>query len=677
MRTLHTAIAAPLRVGLTLCFMVCQPTLALANGSPLLQNELLEVRYADGVSKAVSAQWVRLAEALECGNQTHLVRTDSGEELCGSYIPEKLEFRPAAHASGVDQAIGKSGFDGYALPSNRTALLGYQVLSSSEGLQLNYNLIANQAPGVQVVASKSGSVAQGHMVFYSLQTETHGSNSSLSIRQWRAGQMVMDSGPLGAALGQGLEWRKSNSLSQNNVQVFNGRLVSETDLTVLVNNEARGVIPARPGDVSVFNVPLFEGNNEVQVIYRNEKGELVQTSRNVFFSQALLPQGKWLGSAGVYQDKRLRHWAAQAQVEKGVYEKLTLQGGVRVNIDPENSIPMVMANGEVSNLERVEAAVSARSFVAGGFLSAGFQSRTAYGPGINRVGYVRNSALFYAEKSIGPAKLGASVEPYQILQATPVPLPAGFKGVRVGFAKATDGPEYEFTFSKSFRVENMNGAFVSAYCKVGVDANGMDSNFCGLNANMALGISPFSSPYGPQPILGGISYSKAAVSGPSVQGQSSSSSESINGFVQTRDSYALVSKNLSFVRSRHDFKNVSVEGQYDSEGNLLAGVSGLVALDYGNKPRVMGFLPNDPSRPSDALVVIDDLTPAKDRGFPAVQTRINGVLSTSGLNPGAMVGQSNTILVNPESVSMESDMPALRLKLSPALPGIYKVGAAP
>lgn len=672
MRTLHTAIAASLLSG----FAVCLPSVVFASGVVLAQNELLEMRYADGFSKAVSAQWVRLAELSECGNQSHLVRTDTGEELCGSYLPEKLEFRPAASASGVDQSIGKTGFDGYALPSNRTALLGYQVLSSSEGLRLNYSLMANQAPGVQVVASKSGSVAQGHMVFYSLETETHGSNSSLSIRQWRAGQMVMDSGPLGAALGQGLEWRKSNSLSQNNVQVFNGRLVSETDLTVLVNNEARGVIPARPGDVSVFNVPLFEGNNEVQVIYRNEKGELVQTSRNVFFSQALLPEGKWLGSAGVYQDKRLRHWAAQAQVETGVYEKLTLQGGVRINIDPENSIPMVMANGQVSKLDRVEAAVSARSFVAGGFLSAGFQSRTAYGPGINRIGYVRNSALFYAEKSIGPAKLGASFEPYQVLQSTVVKLPPGFNGVRVGYAKATEGPEYEFTVSKSFRVENMNGAFVSAYCKVGVDNNGMDSNFCGLNANMALGVSPFSSLYGRQPILAGVSYSKAGLSGPAAQGQSSSS-ESINGFVQTRDSYALVSKNLSFVRSRHDFRNISVEGQYDSEGNLLAGVSGLVALDYGSKPRVMGFLPNDPSRPSEALVVMDDLIPARERGFNAVQTRINGVLSTSGLNPGAMVGQSNTILVNPESVSMDSDMPALRLKLSPALPGIYKVGAKP
>lgn len=669
MRTSHTAIAA-----LSLaCIGLSYTAQTWAGDAPLAQNELLEMRYADGVSKAVSAQWVRLAKISECGNQTHLVRTDAGEELCGSYLPEKLEFRPAAHAAGVDQSIGKAGFDGYALPSSRTALFGYQVLSGRDGMQFNYNLMANQAPGVQVVASKAGSVAQGHLVFYSLQTETHGSNSSLSIRQWRAGQLVMDSGPLGAALGQGLEWRKSNSLSQNNVQVFNGRLLSETDLTVLVNNEARGVIPARPGDVSVFNVPLFEGNNEVQVIYRNEKGELVQTSRNVFFSQALLPEGKWLGSAGVYQDKRLRHWAAQAQVEKGVYEKLTLQGGVRVNIDPENSIPMVMTNGEVSRLERVEAAVSARSFVAGGFLSAGLQSRTAYGPGINRIGYVRNSALFYAEKSIGPAKLGASVEPFQILQAASVNLPAGFKGLRVGFAKATEGPEYEFTFSKSFRVENINGAFVSAYCKVGVDANGMDSNFCGLNANMALGISPFESIYGPQPILGGVSYSKSGLNG---QDQSRNS-ESINGFIQTRDSYALASKNLSFVRSRHDFQNLSVEGQYDSEGNLLAGVSGMVAVDYGSKPRVMGLLPNDPSRPSDVLVAMDEFVPAKDLGFTAVQTRINGMLSTSGLNPGAMVGQSNTILVNPESVSMDSDMPALRLKLSPALPGIYKVGAKP
>lgn len=97
--------------------------------------------------------------------------------------------------------------------------------------------------------------------------------------------------------------------------------------------------------------------------------------------------------------------------------------------------------------------------------------------------------------------------------------------------------------------------------------------------------------------------------------------QSVNGFIQTRDSYALVSKGLSFVRSRHDLDHFSLEGQYDSSGNLLAGVSGLVGLDYGKKPRVMGFLPNDPSRPGDALVAMDEILPATERGFTAVQTR--------------------------------------------------------
>ena len=153
--------------------------------------------------------------------------------------------------------------------------------------------------------------------------------------------------------------------------------------------------------------------------------------------------------------------------------------------------------------------------------------------------------------------------------------------------------------------------------------------------------------------------------------------ESINGFVQTRDTYALVSKGLSFIRSRHNLDHFSVEGQYDNKGNLLAGVSGLVGVDYGNNARVMGFLPNDPARPGEVLVAMDEIMPATERGFSAVQTRINGMLSTGGLNGGAMVGQSNQILVNPESVSMDSDLPSLRLKISPALPGIYKVGAKP
>jgi hypothetical protein len=638
------------------------PLVAHGTESPLLENELLEMRYADGVSKPVNAQWVRVAQKAECGQLTHRVRTDTGEELCGAYLPERMEFRPAAHANGAEQQIGMTGFDGYALPSDKTALLGYQVLSTPDGMSLAYSLVASHAPGVQLVASKDGSVAQGHMVLYELATETHGPNTSLSIKQLRVGQMVLDSGPLPAVLGQGFEWRKSNGLNQNNVQVFNGRLVSETDLTVLVNNEARTTVAARPGEVSVFNVPLFEGNNQVTVIYRNEKGELVQTSRNVFFSQNLLPKGKWLGSAGVYRDNRLQHWAAQAQIEQGVTEQLTLQGGVRMNMNPDRAVTVRNGDGVPIKPEKLEGAVSMRSFVAGGFLSAGFQGRTAYGPGIQRMGYARGTTLLFAERANGPVKLGFSFEPFQALH-----------GLRLGYAKAMQGSEYEFTVSKSFRADQIRGMFMSVYCKFGEDSVGADSNFCGVNANLSLGLSPFSSRYGRQPVMAGLSYSKTDLN---AQG-ATLNQQSVNGFIQTRDSYALVSKGLSFVRSRHDLDHFSLEGQYDSSGNLLAGVSGLVGLDYGNKPRVMGFLPNDPSRPGDALVAMDEILPATERGFTAVQTRINGLLSTGGLNAGAIVGQSNQILVNPESVSMDSDLPSLRLKISPAIAGIYKVGSKP
>lgn len=627
------------------------PQVAHASGATLINNELLEMRYADGVRKPVDVAWVRLAQQSECGNLTHRLRTDAGEEICGSFLADRMEFRPAAHANGVQQDIGKQGFEGYALPSDRTALLGYQVLSTPDGMNLSYSLVANHAPGVQWVSSKNGSVAQGHVVLYKLATETHGPSTSLSIRQIRMGQMVMDSGPLAAALGQGFEWRKSSGLNQNNVQVFNGRLVNETDLTVLVNDEARTTVSARPGDVSVFNVPLFEGNNQVTVIYRNEKGELVQTSRNVFFSQSLLPAGKTLGAAGVYRDNRLQHWAAQAQIEHGVTQQFTLQAGLRVNMNPANAMAVRNGRGELMKPERAEAAVSARSFVAGGFLSAGFQGKTAYGPGIQRIGYARNTSLVFAERADGPEKVGFSVEPFE-----------QFNGLRVGYARSMEGPEYEITVSKSFRLNNARGTFMSVYCKVGVDAAGLDSNFCGANANLALGNA-----------MAGLSYSRMDMN---AQGRTMND-ESINGFVQTRDTYALVSKGLSFIRSRHNLDHFSVEGQYDNKGNLLAGVSGLVGVDYGNNARVMGFLPNDPARPGEVLVAMDEIMPATERGFSAVQTRINGMLSTGGLNGGAMVGQSNQILVNPESVSMDSDLPSLRLKISPALPGIYKVGAKP
>ncbi|HEX4856356.1 MAG TPA: hypothetical protein VFV28_06050 [Limnobacter sp.] len=659
-----------LSVTLSVAGLLASPV--CAGGDTLLENGLLEMRYADGVSRPVQVAWVRPTQPSECGTLAHRLRTEEGEEFCGSFIPGRMEFRLPEQAGGRSQQIGRNGIEGFSLPAERTALLAYQLLSTPDGPDAAYRLVANQRPGLQWVGSRNGSIAQGHLVSYQLDTEVHGSNTSLVLKELRLGQMVMDSGPLAAALGQGLEWRKAGSMSQDNVQVFKGRLLSDADLTVLVNNEARANLSAQAGEVSVFNIPLFEGNNEVTVIYRNERGELVQTSRNIFFSQALLPEGKWTGSAGIYHDQRLRHWAAQAQLEQGLTERLTVQAGARVNMNPESAIKVMNGSGIQMRLRPAEFALSARSHVGGGFLSAGLQTETAYGPGIQRLGYARGTHLFYAEKSFGPARLGAAFEPFYTLQNTVLALPSMFQGVRLGFARSVDGPEQEFTVSKVMRLDSMQGGFLSLYCRLGVDASGADNSFCGMNANIAIGQSPFSSKSGPQPLLAGISLSRADNAG---QGAGNSQA-TINGFMQTRDSYALVSRGLRFVRSRHDFQNFSLQGQYDSQGNLLAGASGLVGLDYGRSPRVIGFLPNNPDLPGEVLVAMDSITPATDRSYSAVQTRINGVLSTGGLNAGAIVGQTNNILVNPESVSMDSELPALRLKISPALPGIYKVGAS-
>jgi len=100
-----------------------------------------------------------------------------------------------------------------------------------------------------------------------------------------------------------------------------------------------------------------------------------------------------------------------------------------------------------------------------------------------------------------------------------------------------------------------------------------------------------------------------------------------------------------------------------------------MALDYQNGPKVLALLPNDPFRPNEVLVSVEGLQPAKDMGYAHVQTRINGKLSSGGVNNGALLGQVNDVLINPASVSMESDMPFLRLKLAPALPGVYRVFA--
>ncbi|HEY1058880.1 MAG TPA: hypothetical protein VGE55_09135 [Limnobacter sp.] len=638
------------------------------SASVLSEQDIVDIRYKDGLTSTVRSQQIREANPEECGALPHMLETERGERWCGQYQADKLQFLVQEQAQRVSQSYGNARLEGYDLPSPRTAILNYELVSGSQTHQLNYELMANQRPGVQFNASQVGSISQGYVNLYRLDAEQFGYSSSVAIRQWRIGQLVTDAGPLASSLGQGIEWRKSSRLAQNNVQVFSGRLVSDTELTVLVNNQPRVTLPVQAGDVSIYNVPLVEGNNQVAVIYRNEKGELVQVNRNIFFSQALQPKGRWEGAASLYRDARLDHWAAQAQIEKGVTDALTIQAGGRVNIHPGDVMAPVNAAQTMRPIKPTEVAFAVRSMVGGGFLSAGYQSETAYGPGIQRIGYAHGSQLLYLEKALGPAKMGVSFDPRWLLNAgSPTEPDAAYSGWRIGYMRALQGPEFEYTLSRFFRTELYNGGYMSLYCKTGRDSLNVSLQYCGVNANMALDSRGFNSP---NPLLGGLSYSKANAGD---MRNTQAHQESLNGFLQTRDSFLLVSDALSYARTRHDFQHVSLGGQLDSTGRGQGSISGIVGLDYGPQPKVLGFLPKDPSRPADVLVAVDGLQAAQNLGYNAVQSRINGQVSINNLNTGALVGQHNQVLVNPESVDMDSPMGAIRLKISPALSGVYKV----
>ncbi|MCQ8897102.1 hypothetical protein NQT62_11720 [Limnobacter humi] len=636
--------------------------------SVLSEQDIVEIRYRDGVSSTVSSHQIREAQPTECGALPHLLQTDQGDLWCGQYHADKLLFNVQDQAQRVSQSYGNARLEGYDLPSPRTAILNYELVSGSQNHPLNYELMANQRPGVQFNASQVGSISQAYVNLYRLDSEQFGFSSSVAIRQWRIGQMVTDAGPLASSLGQGVEWRKSSRLAQNNVQVFSGRLVSDTELTVLVNNQPRVTLPVQAGDVSIYNVPLVEGNNQVAVIYRNEKGELVQVNRNIFFSQALQPKGRWEGAASLYRDTRLNHWAAQAQIEKGVTQALTVQAGARVNIHPGEVMAPVSALQTMRAIKPTELAFAVRSMLGGGFLSAGYQTETAYGPGVQRIGYAHGSQLLYLEKALGPAKIGISLDPRWLLSAgSPAEPDSAYSGWRVGYMCALQGPEFEYTVSRFFRTELYHGGYMSLYCKTGRDGLNASLQYCGVNANMALDARGFNSP---NPLLGGLSYSKAnAGDARNLQARQ----ESLNGFLQTRDSFLLVSEQLSYARTRHDFQHISLGGQLDSTGRGQGSISGIVGLDYGQQPKILGLLPKDTSSPADVLVAMEGLQAARDLGYSAVQSRINGQVSINNLNSGALVGQHNQILVNPESVDMDSPMGAIRLKISPALSGIYKV----
>lgn len=661
MRARPARLTNSLLMGLLMCH-------GAVRASPLSEGDIIQIRYLDGAVNTLEARQVTQAQAGECGVLPHKLDAVDGRSWCGQFHADRLEFEIKEQARRVSQSYGNASLEGFDLPSPRTAVLNYEWLAGGPNGRLNADLTANQRPGLQYTVSQNGSISQAYVNLYRLDAEQFGYSNSVAIRQWRVGQLVTDSGPLASAVGQGVEWRKSSRLAQNNVQVFSGRLVSDTELTVLVNNQPRVTLPVQAGDVSIYNVPLVEGNNQVVVIYRNEKGELVQVNRNVFFSQALQPKGRWEGAAGVYRDARLDYWAAQAHAERGVTERLTVQVGARVNLGQAQVMAPVGASVPMKQINPVELAMSARSLVGGGFLSAGFQTETAYGPGIQRVAYAHGSQLAYLEKALGPAKAGVSFDPSWLFSGhAPTGPDSAYSGWRVGFMKALDGPEQETSVSRFFRTDLYRGGYLSLFCKAGRDSQNVSLQFCGVNANMALDSRGFSAS---NPLLGGLSYSKASAgSGTGAP----AGQESLNGFLQTRDSFALVSGPLSYARTRHDFEHVTLGGQVDSTGQLLGSMSGVVGLDYGDQPKVLGFLPRTLSRPAEVLVALDGLKPATELGFDAVQTRINGVVSRNNLNPGALIGQHNQILVNPESVDMDSEMGPVRMKASPALGGIYKV----
>ena len=121
-QTAHLRIAA--------CWLLA--TALPCGASVLSEQDIVDIQYRDGLTSTVRSQQIRESTPEECGALPHILETERGERWCGQYKADKLQFLVQEQAQRVSQSYGNARLEGFDLPSPRTAILNYELISGSQ-----------------------------------------------------------------------------------------------------------------------------------------------------------------------------------------------------------------------------------------------------------------------------------------------------------------------------------------------------------------------------------------------------------------------------------------------------------------------------------------------------------------------------------------------------------------
>ncbi|HEX4879132.1 MAG TPA: hypothetical protein VFV39_04735 [Limnobacter sp.] len=489
------------------------------------QDVLLEVVYADGmreprVGRLVSNKdFVADAQRLEgTYNETR------GEFVVNRYVKthdQRVNFRTPGQGPVPTFGAWSVGWNYRLFKSPQSSMTG------ELGGNLRYQLQGTGKRGRSdsIVMQSENGFSQFYWSRFDqasvdlLESRRTGPASFNKFTQYKVGKLFLQPDGQAARSVYGLQYIENAEVSENFL-LFEGRLYEPSQVQVLVNDRLRFNTVGQPGQMSLFNVPLDSGANQVRVLVRQKDGTLQEFNSLLYVSPRLLPAGAhdWKAHAGVNPDRdRVESSAAYGYAPNAAW---TVRGSIHANEDLSARHTQALA-------------------VRGGLLYFDWQSKGTLRPARTDLNYN------HAYGSAGFGLLGSSKTAMVTGRWQQASLSLR-KGLNDDFALA------QLTYS---RVVNRL-VLANLFCSVSRDVSSRYSRFCGVSATFLLdgGVGQFS-----------VSKASGLQEGYSVQG----------GFQHADNSYAFLSTpDLSLARANMVVHGLDALLAADTLGGATLGLGG-------------------------------------------------------------------------------------------------------
>ncbi|HEX4842925.1 MAG TPA: hypothetical protein VFV57_04585 [Limnobacter sp.] len=491
------------------------------------QDVLLEVVYADGVREPRVGRLISNQEFV-ADNQAFkgAYNETRGEFVVNRYVKthdQRVNFRPVGLATVPTVGAWSLGWNYRLFKSPQSKVMG------ELGGNLRYQLQGGGKPGRSdsIVMQSENGFSQLYWSRFDQSTvdltdaRKTGPTAFNKFTQYKVGKLFLQPDGQAARSVYGVQYLENAEVSENFL-LFEGRLYEPSQVQVLVNDRLRFNTTGQPGPMSLFNVPLDSGANQVRVLVRQKDGTLQEFNSLLYVSPRLLPAGAhdWKAHAGVNpQRNQVESSVAYGHAPNAAW---TVRSAVNANEDLSARHTQALA-------------------VQGGLLYFDWQSKGTMRPARTDLNYN------HAYGSAGFGLLGKSKTAMVTgrWQHASVSLR---KGLNDDFALA------QLTYSQV-----VNRLVVSnLFCSVTRDVSSRYTRFCGVSATFLLdrGVGQFS-----------VSKASGLQDGYSVQG----------GFQKGDNSYAFLSTpDLSLARANMVVNGVDTLLAADTLGGATLGLGGSV-----------------------------------------------------------------------------------------------------